>query len=158
VERLDLKPLQTDRSNISGLGSIRCALIESFQLCRNSSPFLIGFIVASHACWKLSMADSIAKAHSHSTHRTMIPDDAKTSTASAATLKTIKLTAIAISVLMVAGIAALMVLAAGKDEDIAGIVASALFVTLVSGVVATVAAVLEKRTQKTEDTRPAHQR
>lgn len=87
----------------------------------------------------------------------MIPGD-ETSTASTATLKTIKLIAIAIGVLMVAGIAALMVLAAGKDEDIAGIVASALFVTLVSGVVATVAAVLQKRAQKAEGTMSEHQR
>jgi ABC-type sulfate transport system permease component len=76
--------------------------------------------------------------------------DTNSATASAATLRTIKVIAIAISVLMVVGILGLMVLAAGKDEDIAGIVASALFVTLVSGVVATVAAVLQKRAQKAQ--------
>jgi hypothetical protein len=76
--------------------------------------------------------------------------DTNSPNASATTLRTIKLIAIAISVLMLVGIVGLMVLAAGKDEDIAGIVASALFVTLVSGVVVTVAAVLQKRAHKAQ--------
>jgi hypothetical protein len=83
----------------------------------------------------------------------MIPNDAKTPTRNARALKQIKLSAVAVSSLMVAGIAGLMVLSAGKGEDITGIVAPALFVTFVSGVVATVAAVLQKRAQKAKDTR-----
>jgi hypothetical protein len=63
-------------------------------------------------------------------------------------LKTVKYSGIAISTLMVAGIAALMVLSRGKGEDITGIVAPALFVTIVSGIAATVAAVLQRRVQK----------
>ena len=64
---------------------------------------------------------------------------------SARAWRRIKLTAIALSALMVAGIVALMVLAAEKGEDITGIVAPALLIALVSGVVATVAAVLQRR-------------
>jgi Protein of unknown function (DUF2975) len=63
-------------------------------------------------------------------------------------LKFVKYSGITVSALMVAGIAALMVLARGKGEDITGIVAPALLVTFASGVVAIVAAVLQKRAQK----------
>jgi hypothetical protein len=62
-------------------------------------------------------------------------------------LKIVKYSAIALSALMVAGIITLMVLSRGKGEDIAGIVAPALLITFVSGVVASVAAVLQKRAQ-----------
>jgi hypothetical protein len=41
-----------------------------------------------------------------------------------------------------------MVLARGKGEDITGVVAPALLVTLISGAVAIVAAILQKRVQK----------
>ncbi len=60
-------------------------------------------------------------------------------------LKIVKYSAITLAALMVAGILTLMFLARGKGEDIAGIVAMALLVTLVSGGVAIVAAVLQKR-------------
>ncbi|MEP7339453.1 MAG: DUF2975 domain-containing protein [Acidobacteriota bacterium] len=63
------------------------------------------------------------------------------------TLKYIKYAAVAISGLMVAGIATLMVLARGTGEDITGIVAPALLITILSSVVAIVAAVLQKRVQ-----------
>jgi len=66
-------------------------------------------------------------------------------------LKMLKYAAITLSALMVAGIAALMVLSRGKGEDITGIVAPALLITFVSGVVATVAAVLQKRAQRAID-------
>ena len=65
-------------------------------------------------------------------------------------LKTVKYSAIAVSVLMVAGILTVMFLARGKtgdDGDIAGVVAPALVLTCVSGVVAVVAAVRQKRAQ-----------
>ena len=67
-------------------------------------------------------------------------------------LKTVKCSAIAVSVLMVAGILTVMVLARGKtgdDGDIAGVVAPALLLTCVSGVVAAVAAIRQKRAQRT---------
>ena len=64
------------------------------------------------------------------------------------TLKIIKYSAIAICTLAVAGIAALMVLSRGKGEDITGIVAPALLITFVSGVVAIIAAVIQKRMRK----------
>ena len=67
---------------------------------------------------------------------------------SAQVWKRIKLSALFLGALMAAGIGALMILAAGKDEDIAGIVAPALLIVLVSGVVATVAAFRQKRAQK----------
>jgi hypothetical protein len=62
-------------------------------------------------------------------------------------LKIVKYSAITLGSLMVAGIATLMVLSRGKGEDITGIVAPALLITFASGVVATVAAVLQKRAQ-----------
>lgn len=61
--------------------------------------------------------------------------------------KKIKLSALFLDVLMGAGIGALMILSAGKGEDITGIVAPALLIVLVSGVVATVAAFRQKRAQ-----------
>jgi hypothetical protein len=66
-------------------------------------------------------------------------------------LKTVKYSATVVGVLLVAGILTLMVLARGKtgdDGDIAGVVAPALFLTCVSGVVAVVAAVRQKRAQR----------
>ena len=66
-------------------------------------------------------------------------------------MKTIKYSALAVAVLMVAGILTVMVLARGKtgdDGDIAGVVAPALLLTFVSGVVAVVAGVREKRAQQ----------
>jgi hypothetical protein len=60
-------------------------------------------------------------------------------------LKFVKYSGLIVSALMAAGIAALMILSRGKGEDITGIVAPALLITFVSGVVATVAAVLQKR-------------
>lgn len=65
-------------------------------------------------------------------------------------LKTIKYSATAVSVLIVAAILTVMILARGKtgdDGDIAGVIAPALFLTCVFGMVAAVAAVLQKRAQ-----------
>jgi hypothetical protein len=62
-------------------------------------------------------------------------------------LKMVKYGAITVGALMVAGIVTLMVLSRGKGEDITGIVAPALLITVVAGIVATVAAVLQKRAQ-----------
>ena len=67
-------------------------------------------------------------------------------------LKTVKYSAIAVGGLMVAVILTVMVLARGKagdDGDIAGVVAPDLLLTCVSGVVAAVAAVRQKRAQRT---------
>lgn len=66
-------------------------------------------------------------------------------------LKTVKYSAIAVAGLMVAGILTLMVLTRGKtgdDGDIAGVVAPALFLTCMSGVVAILAAVRQRRAQR----------
>ena len=65
----------------------------------------------------------------------------------------VKYAAIAISASMVAGIVALMILSRGKGEDITGIVAPALLITLVSGFVAIVAAVLQRRVKKAINTK-----
>jgi len=70
---------------------------------------------------------------------------------SAGALRQIKYWAITISALMLAGIAALMVVSRGKGEDITGIVAPALLITFLSSVVATIAAVFQKRAQKAID-------
>ena len=72
---------------------------------------------------------------------------------SPSTLKRVKCSAITLSALMVAGIVALMVLSRGKGEDITGIVAPALLITIVSGFVAIVAAILQKRVKKALDTK-----
>ncbi|HEX4945395.1 MAG TPA: DUF2975 domain-containing protein [Blastocatellia bacterium] len=65
--------------------------------------------------------------------------------------KYIKYAAITISGLMVAGIATLMVLARGTGEDITGIIAPALLITLLSGIVAIVAAGFQRRVRKALD-------
>jgi hypothetical protein len=66
-------------------------------------------------------------------------------------LKAVKYAAIAISVLMLAGIAALMVISWDKDEDITGIVAPALLIAIVSGIVAIATAILQSRLQRSVD-------
>jgi hypothetical protein len=66
-------------------------------------------------------------------------------------LKTVKYAAVVGSVLLVSGILTLMVLARGRtgdDGDIAGVVAPALLLTFVSGVVAVLAAIGQKRAQR----------
>ena len=66
-------------------------------------------------------------------------------------LKTVKYAATACAGLLVAGILTLMVLARGRtgdDGDIAGVVAPAVLLTCVSGVVAVVAAARQKRAQR----------
>jgi hypothetical protein len=63
-------------------------------------------------------------------------------------LRMVKYSAIALSALMLAGIATLMFLARGTGEDITGIVSPALLITFISSVVAIVAFVLQKREQK----------
>lgn len=66
-------------------------------------------------------------------------------------LGAVKYGAIAVSGLMVAGIITLMLLARGTGEDITGIVSPAALIAIVSGVVAIVAFVLEKRERRTID-------
>ena len=67
--------------------------------------------------------------------------------ASAQVWRRIKLSALFLAGLMGAGIGALMILSAGKGEDITGVVAPALLVALISGAIATVAAFRQKRAQ-----------
>jgi len=64
-------------------------------------------------------------------------------------LKTIKYAAIAMAALMLAGIATVMFLARNTNEDITGVVAPALLITILSGATAFVASVLERRAKKT---------
>jgi hypothetical protein len=66
-------------------------------------------------------------------------------------LRRIKHSAITISLMMVAGIAAVMVLSAGTGEDIAGVVMVGLIITFASSVVAAIVAVLQKQVQKAID-------
>ena len=77
---------------------------------------------------------------------------------SATFLKFVKYTGITISALMAAGIIALMILSRGKGEDITGIVAPGLLTTFVSSVVATVAAVFQKRVQNVMDIKAQNSR
>jgi hypothetical protein len=67
---------------------------------------------------------------------------------STAFLGFVKCASITVSGLMVAGIVTLMVISRGKGEDITGIVAPALLITLVAGVIAIVTAVLQRRVDK----------
>lgn len=60
-------------------------------------------------------------------------------------LKMLKYSAITVSGLTVAGIVTLMFLARGTGEDITGIVAPALLIAMVSGVVAIAATVFQRR-------------
>ncbi|HMT06671.1 MAG TPA: hypothetical protein PKA82_01620 [Pyrinomonadaceae bacterium] len=62
-----------------------------------------------------------------------------------AILKTLKLSAIAFAMLMLTGVATLMYISWDKDEDITGIVAPALFLTICSSMVAIITAVLQRR-------------
>ena len=73
------------------------------------------------------------------------------SESSAGSLRRLKYCAITIGASMAAGIVVLMVLARGKGEDITGVVAPALLVTIISGVVAITAAILQKRAQRVID-------
>jgi ABC-type sulfate transport system permease component len=72
---------------------------------------------------------------------------------SPSTIQRVKYSAVTISTLMAAGIVALMILSRGKGEDITGIVAPALLITIVSGFVAIVAAILQKRAEKASGTK-----
>jgi hypothetical protein len=63
-------------------------------------------------------------------------------------LKLVKYSAIAVGSLMVIGIVTLMFLARGKDEDIAGIVAPALLITILSVIAAVVAGVLQSTRER----------
>ena len=65
-------------------------------------------------------------------------------------LKAVRYSAISLSALTVAGIAFLMFISSDKEEDITGIVAPALLITIVSVIVAIVAAGLQKREQKAQ--------
>jgi hypothetical protein len=56
-----------------------------------------------------------------------------------------------VGALTAVGIVTLMVLARGTGEDITGIVAPALLITIVSAFVATVAAIAQKRAQQAID-------
>ena len=60
-------------------------------------------------------------------------------------LKTVKYTAIAMAVLMLAGILTVMFLARGTNEDITGVVSPALLITILSGAAAIGATVLQRR-------------
>jgi hypothetical protein len=68
-------------------------------------------------------------------------------------LKVVKYSAITVGALMVAGIITLMVLARGTGEDITGIVAPALLITIVSSIVA---AVFQWREKKSIDIKPSN--
>lgn len=63
-------------------------------------------------------------------------------------LKVVKYGAIGVAALMLVGIGVLMFITYGTGEDITGIVAPALLVTIVSSIVAMVAAVSQRRAQR----------
>lgn len=74
-------------------------------------------------------------------------DDKDGTAWSAQVWRRIKVSALCLGGLMAAGVVGLMLLAAGKDEDIAGIIAPALLITVISGVAFAVAASRQKRAE-----------
>jgi hypothetical protein len=110
------------------------------DLCRERRRGLFGFVLWMFA----ETAAGIIRENARNIMRCSMKRDTTTF------LTLVKHCGIFISILMVAGIAGLMILNhwKGDKEDIAGIVASALFVAIVSGVAATVAAVLQKRARR----------
>ncbi|MBX3244373.1 MAG: hypothetical protein KF685_07935 [Acidobacteria bacterium] len=60
-------------------------------------------------------------------------------------MKTVKYSAMILSVLMLAGIVTVMFLARGTGEDITGVVSPALLVAILSGATALIATVLQRR-------------
>jgi hypothetical protein len=62
--------------------------------------------------------------------------------------KTLKYAAIAMAVLMLAGIGTVMFLARNTNEDITGVVSPALLITILSGSTSNAASVLQKRAKK----------
>ena len=66
-----------------------------------------------------------------------------------AIFSSVKYAAIALAALMLAGIATVMFLARGTNEDITGVVAPALLIAILSGAVAFFASVLQRRAKKT---------
>lgn len=68
-------------------------------------------------------------------------------------LRTVKYSALALCVLTLTGIATLMYIARDKDEDITGIVAPALLLTIISAVVAIAAGVMAGRARVTQNER-----
>jgi hypothetical protein len=113
---------------------------DSCQRRRAAGVGLFGFVV-----WVFAETfTAIIREHVTRLRRTAMQDDIRF-------LKTVKYAATAVGVLLVAGILTLMVLASGKtgdDGDIAGVVAPALLLICVSGVVAVVAGVRQKRAQR----------
>ncbi|MBE7170810.1 MAG: DUF2975 domain-containing protein [Williamsia sp.] len=101
-------------------------LAYAYALC-------IAFFVALYQAFKLLTYIDANKAFSESAVRA---------------LRVIKYCAIIISALIVAGVITVMVMSAGKGEDITGIVMMGLILTFISGIGATLAAVLQKNLQK----------
>ena len=113
---------------------------DSYRERQTAGVGLFGFVI-----WVFAETfTAIIREHVTRLRRTAMKDDIRF-------LKTVKYAATAVGILLVAGIVTLMVLARGKtgdDGDIAGVVAPALLLTCVSGVVAVVAAVRQKRAQR----------
>ena len=63
-------------------------------------------------------------------------------------MRRIKIAGFTVSGLMLAGIGTLMILSAGKNEDITGIVAPAVLIAVISGATGAAATFLEKRNQR----------
>ena len=113
---------------------------DSCQRRQTAGAGLFGFVI-----WVFAETfTAIIREHVTRLRTTAMKDDIRF-------LKTVRYAATAVGVLLVAGILTLMVLARGKtgdDGDIAGVVAPALLLTCVAGVVAVVAAVRQRRAQR----------
>jgi archaellum biogenesis protein FlaJ (TadC family) len=84
---------------------------------------------------------------------TYLNTDQGVSESSAGALRQIKISAFAITVLLIAGIVGLMILSRGKGEDITGVVAPALLLTIAACAVAAIAGAFQKRVQRAVDAR-----
>jgi UDP-N-acetylmuramyl pentapeptide phosphotransferase/UDP-N-acetylglucosamine-1-phosphate transferase len=113
---------------------------DSCRRRRTAGVGLFGFVI-----WVFAETfTAIVREHVTRLGRNVMRDDIRL-------LKTVKYAATAGGFLLVAGILTLMVLARGKtgdDGDIAGVVAPALLLACVSGVVAVVAAMRQTRAQR----------
>ncbi len=114
--------------------------VDSCRRRRTAGVSLFGFVI-----WVFAETfTAIVREHITRVRESAMRDDVHF-------LKTVKYSATAVGISMVAGILTLMVLARGKtgdDGDIAGVVAPALLLMCVSALVAVVAAVRQKRARR----------
>jgi len=140
--------------------AILLAAGAALALCMVALPNAVGHEVAGHpperallpilllVCAQILAIPFLAGLRQAFALLTLMDADNLASKSSVEALGRLKYAASAISLTMATGIVALMVLSRGKGEDIAGILAPAALVTIVSGGVATAAALFQRKIRK----------